>query len=192
MKPSLVLDLLSFSLISIYFQMVFCARNPKDTIVSNYHIYKMFSPSAIEPITFEQFFRLFINGLVLHTPYFEQIKEAWALKDNKNFLLLFYEETRKDVPAAIRKIAKFLEKELTEDQITELDKHVSLENFKKMKSVNKSHFNELGLSTQKEDSPFIRKGEVGGWRSYFTDALNKEADEWIAENLKGTDIVFPE
>ena len=38
---------------------------------------------------------------------------------------------------------------------------------------------------------FVRKGQSGNWKSEFTEDLEQEADEWIAENLKDTDLAFP-
>lgn len=37
---------------------------------------------------------------------------------------------------------------------------------------------------------FIRKGIVGGWKDYFTEEMLKEADDWIDENLKDTDLWY--
>lgn len=37
---------------------------------------------------------------------------------------------------------------------------------------------------------FLRKGEVGGWRSYFSEELNKKYDEKLVAKLKGTGLEF--
>ena len=38
---------------------------------------------------------------------------------------------------------------------------------------------------------FIRKGHVGDWKNYFTEESSKAWNDWIDENLKESDIVFP-
>ena len=53
---------------------------------------------------------------------------------------------------------------------------------KASKSSAKSHIDE-GMAEK-----FFRKGTVGDWKNYFTGEKKEEWDEWIAEQLKGTDI----
>jgi len=37
---------------------------------------------------------------------------------------------------------------------------------------------------------FLRKGEVGGWRSYFTPELNERFAKEVLSKLKGTGLEF--
>ena len=37
----------------------------------------------------------------------------------------------------------------------------------------------------------MRKGKVGDWKNYFDNEANQFFDQWIAENLSGTDIKLP-
>ena len=47
--------------------------------------------------------------------------------------------------------------------------------------------------TEYKMANFIRKGKVGDWKNYLNEgSTTKIWDEWIAENIKGTDIVLPE
>ena len=36
----------------------------------------------------------------------------------------------------------------------------------------------------------LRKGEVGGWKSYFSEELNKAFDEKFMDKLNGTGLHF--
>lgn len=38
---------------------------------------------------------------------------------------------------------------------------------------------------------FVRKGVNHGWKEYFSEKMNQEADQWIKENLNSTDLQFP-
>ena len=33
-------------------------------------------------------------------------------------------------------------------------------------------------------------GKTGDWKNHFSPELNKRIDEWIASNLKGSDLTF--
>ncbi len=35
---------------------------------------------------------------------------------------------------------------------------------------------------------FLRKGIVGDWKNHFDDKTNEEWDEWIKDELKGSDF----
>lgn len=61
-----------------------------------------------------------------------------------------------DLPGSIRRVAKFLGKELTQQQMERLCDHLSFENFKNNKSVNFEELREVGWLDEKET--FIRKG----------------------------------
>lgn len=34
-------------------------------------------------------------------------------------------------------------------------------------------------------------GKSGGWREYFDEEMMSEADRWIADNLRDSDLRFP-
>ncbi|RZB41349.1 Sulfotransfer 1 domain containing protein, partial [Asbolus verrucosus] len=93
----------------------------------------------------------------------------------------------KDIKQTILEVADFLGKKITDEELDTLENHLKIDNFRKNKSVNNDHLKVLGLMKNLNNS-FIRKGKVGGWRDYFSDNLNVEADIWIEENLKDTDL----
>jgi hypothetical protein len=62
----------------------------------------------------------------------------------------------KDLPTEIKKMAAFLNKTLTEEQIEKLVDHVQIDKFAKNDSVNMAREIQAGLSN--EGQTFIRKG----------------------------------
>ena len=98
---------------------------------------------------------------------------------------LWFEDMTKDMMKTIREISKFIGYHMTEYKILKLDDHLHIDNFRKiMVAAN-------GVDSKMTN--LIRKGKVGDWKNY----LNEEStvkiwDEWIAENLKGTDTVLPD
>ncbi|KOB65306.1 Sulfotransferase, partial [Operophtera brumata] len=96
-----------------------------------------------------------------------------------------------DLPAAIRRISTFLNKSYSDEQIKGLCEHMKFENFQKNEAVNLDFLKEFDVFVPFEQS-FIRKGKTGGWRDYFDEAMTKEAFSWIEDNLRDTDLRFPE
>ncbi|KAH9635326.1 hypothetical protein HF086_017892 [Spodoptera exigua] len=94
-----------------------------------------------------------------------------------------------DLRGCIKRIADFFAKKLSEEQIQGLCDHLNFEKFKNNGAVNMEDFREIGILADGEY--FIRKGQAGGWRDYFDEEMTKQADEWIKDNLKNSDLRFP-
>ncbi|XP_066585146.1 sulfotransferase 1C4-like [Prorops nasuta] len=166
-------------------KIIYIARNPKDVLVSLYHFNKTnlgwnFGGDFLE------FCDLFLKNLVIWTPYFEHVKEAWNLRHKPNFLFLFYENLKKEIQVSVKTIANFLGKEYNSQQIQELCNYVDFQNFKK-NAKNYGPYTKVYPS-----KTFIREGHVGGWKSIITPDIEKKINAWIEENLKDTDLSFPE
>ncbi|CAG9829244.1 unnamed protein product [Diabrotica balteata] len=127
---------------------------------------------------------------VLFAPYWEHIKEGWNRRHEENVLFLFYEDLKKNLRPSIKKLSSFLEQSYSEEEYDILEDYVNIENFRNNKAVNSDEDKDLGVMTEAATS-FVRNGVVGGWKSYFTDQLNAEADRWIEENLDTCDLIFP-
>ncbi|CAK1581628.1 unnamed protein product [Parnassius mnemosyne] len=94
-----------------------------------------------------------------------------------------------DLPRIVRLVADFLGKEYNDEQIAGLCTHLHIDNFKKNSSVNMDEMKELNMFLPNET--FVRKGKTGGWREYFDNEMAQEAERWITDNLKDTDLRFP-
>lgn len=168
-------------------KVVYVARNPKDVAVSWYNFQKNLKHVKFQG-TFEDFCEYFMKDLVIYNPYWTHLKEAWAERHRPNLLYIFYEDLQNDLPGMIKKIAKFLNKSYTDEEIAKLAEHVRFDNFVKNPMVNSPVPNN---SDALPPTMFIRKGKVGGWKEIFTPELEAKFDAWIEENLKDTDLVFP-
>jgi hypothetical protein len=49
----------------------------------------------------------------------------------------------------------------------------------------------MNLSIANFTNPF-NTGKSGNWKEEFSPELNRRADKWIQENLKHTDLRFPQ
>lgn len=106
---------------------------------------------------------------------------------------MFYEDMNKDLPAAIRKVANFLDKPITDEQVAKLATHLSIEEFRKNPSVNHSELKDLKICDTSEE-PFVRNGKsvVKGWQKEYTPEIIAKAQKWIDENLAKSNVLFPE
>lgn len=93
----------------------------------------------------------------------------------------------KDPINEIKSLAKYLGKDLNEDQIKSIMDYCS---FNKLKS-NPAFETKMNLMSEgKEAQPQVktlklfRKGEIGDWKNYFTEEMSKRVDELVEANLK--------
>ncbi|XP_047512926.1 sulfotransferase 1E1-like [Pieris napi] len=185
-KTHLPLSLLSPKVLDA--KVVYVARDPRDAAVSFYYLCRSLRTMGFDG-DFKTFWHYFINDLNYWTPFFEHLKEAWEKRQHPNLLFLFYEDLKKDLGHEVRRVCKFLGKQYTDDQIAVLCDHLDIKNFKNNASVNNDILKELGMMYPKEE--FIRKGKSGGWRDYFDEEMTAQADKWMEENLRDTDLRFP-
>ena len=92
----------------------------------------------------------------------------------------------------IERVAKFLGKTLTEEQLTRLTEHLKIASFEKNESVNLEDVRRDGVAfnNTKSDVKFIRKGKTGDWKNHFGPELNSRIDAWIEKNTAGTGLSF--
>ena len=55
--------------------------------------------------------------------------------------------------------------------------------------INGQESKEIGIYDKESD--FVGTGKIGGWRDYFDEKMEAEANEWIRKNLEDTDLRFP-
>ena len=112
----------------------------------------------------------------------------------------------------IKKVADFLQKPLTEEQLDGLTEHLRIDNFAKNEAVNKKSmknsspffgggdFIRKGRDAQKTETtgrsvltatlPMRPTGKTGDWKNHFDAELNERIDRWIEANLAGSDLKF--
>ena len=166
-------------------KVVFCMRNPKDTVVSFFHHAQTLKTHGFEA-DFATWFDYFMNDQVLYSSYWDYLLEAWEKRDHPNMCLLFFEDMKKDHASSIGKVAKFLGRDLSDGTVEKLVEHLSFDKMKENKT--------LGPEKSKEGAAgnggHLRKGEVGDWKNYFTDDMNKRLDEVVRQKFAGTGLEF--
>lgn len=167
------------------------ARNPKDTCISYYHHSRLIEGYRGN---FDDFCKLFLSGKITFGPFWHNVLSFWNRRHDENLLFLKYEDMRRDLDSVIRRVAAFIGKELTEEQIERLKGHLSFESMKKNRSVNYEGLVELhakfGLVEPDKEGAFMRAGAVGGYKAVMSPETIEKFDVWTAENTKGTGLTF--
>ncbi|XP_070579733.1 sulfotransferase 1E1-like [Ptychodera flava] len=183
-------------------KIIYVARNPKDVSVSSYYFVQLLlateykSRPANPYRNFSEFFpdyldcknRFQVVGYA-GSKWHEHVLTWWKRRHDKNVLFLKYEDMFQDLESNVRKIAKFLDLQLTDDVVKKISDHCTIGNMKKNKMATKSNYCETTTNvTAEEGSPFVRKGGAGGWKKYFTVAENEILDRHYREWMKDSDL----
>uniref|UniRef100_A0A8D0GXE5 Sulfotransferase n=1 Tax=Sphenodon punctatus TaxID=8508 RepID=A0A8D0GXE5_SPHPU len=164
-------------------KVIYVARNAKDVAVSYYHFYKM-AKMHPEPGTWDEFLEKFMTGEVCFGSWYEHVKGWWEKTTSQRILYLFYEDMKEDPQREIRKVLRFLEKDLKEEVVRKILHHTSFQEMQKNPTAN------YKMMTQSEMdhsvSPFMRKGIAGDWKNHFTVAQNEKFDQDYEEKMVGS------
>lgn len=213
-KTHLPFKLLPPSITSKKAKVVYVARNPKDVIVSYYHLNKLYRTQGYVN-DFEIFFKYFLNDLcmfIFHifffekfmfssfyiyfirlfsvhwSPYFEHIKDGWNRRNEENVLFLFYEDLLSDLKGSLKELSDFLGKPLQDADYPKLLDHLHIKNFKNNPSINCKNLEDVKILS-KDAQGFVRNGSVEK-NTELSSKMIQQMDKWIEENLKDTDFRF--
>ncbi|XP_070537464.1 sulfotransferase 1C4-like [Ptychodera flava] len=156
---------------------IFVDRNPKDLLASLFAWHD--STRFLPRVEWDHFFDSHLKG---HTEYgsYPEFTRAWyEYKDEPWFYWTRYEDLKKDPRSSIKKIAEFLNRDLTAKQ---LDEVVHVTSFEYMKKNNESIKGRDFILRPK--GVWQRKGAVGGWKNLFTVAQNEIFEKNYNERMK--------
>ncbi|KAL1138260.1 hypothetical protein AAG570_009949 [Ranatra chinensis] len=189
-KTHLPWGLLPAQLEQVKPKIIYVARNPKDMCISYYHYCKLIHKLNG---SVEEFCELLLDGTAPIGPLWDHILGFWEKRNEPNIQFLKYEDVKKDVRGTIEKMADFLGKSLSEDDIISLMDHVSFKKMRNNPALNLEPLLKLKNGPSFEmngDSNFIRKGQVGDWKNYMSEDLSQRFDKWMETNLAGTGLHF--
>nr|CAB3266700.1 sulfotransferase 1C2-like [Phallusia mammillata] len=174
-------------------KLIYVIRNPKDQAVSWRHFAKGFAFAKSEfwkpllPEDEKEFYDVYLAGnqyafAKKGEGYLECIKEWYKHKNDENVLFLVYEEMKKNPHNEIKKIADFIGKPLSDEQLNNVVEKTSFASMKKE--------SEKTAPDNNEGAQFFRKGQIGDWKNHLTVAQSELIDRKVKEILGDTDIQF--
>lgn len=167
-------------------KVVVVVRNPKDTLVSLFHFYRMNVCLGNFAGSWDDFFSLYEQGHMYFGDFFDWYMAWWQYKDRENVLFISYEDMKKDLKKVIKEVSAFLEKDLAESTIDNMVHHLG---FDQMKKNNTTNYRDAPILKQ-EISPFMRKGVIGDWANYFSQAQSDLVDQRYIETLEKAGLVL--
>ncbi|ELT87470.1 hypothetical protein CAPTEDRAFT_84878, partial [Capitella teleta] len=150
-------------------KVIIALRNPKDTLVSFYHMYQ-FAAFGSYSGSFADFLQLFKSKKLVYGDIFEWMTSWWPVRDLPNVLVVKYEDLIADCEGGIRRLGDFLHVTISDERIKEIAEDCR---FKAMKSE--------GVGSREV---FFRKGVVGDWKNFFEEDQAEYIDELTRLHLQ--------
>ncbi|XP_056419258.1 amine sulfotransferase-like [Hyla sarda] len=168
-------------------KIVYVCRNPKDVLVSCYYFVNTLAPLK-HPVNWETTIELFMAGTVIGGSWFDHIRGWYTHKKDFNILFVTFEEMKKDLRSAVKKICTFVGVNLDEKEI---DTVVEKATFKNMKHDPVSNYKFLSEDVvDKSRGDFLRKGIVGDWKNMMTVSQCERFDKVYREKMEDLPIKF--
>ncbi|XP_058020427.1 sulfotransferase 6B1-like [Ahaetulla prasina] len=158
-------------------KMLVVFRNPKDAATSYYHFYNK-NPLLPNASSWDDFFQKFMSGEVAWSSYFDHALAWDKHMDEENIMIITYEELKENLLEGVKRIADFYELPLSDEIIKSVADKVTFQAMSRKSPEVLGHF----------ASVIFRKGEVGDWRTLFTEAQSKEMDAKFEACLAGTKL----
>lgn len=153
---------------------VFVYRNVYDVLVSMYHHDKNYNNASI---SYTEIFDAYFTDKEKYN-YFNFLKNWFENKEGLNIIYVKYEDLKTNFDKEIKKIAAFLEVNLTEEKLQKIKEKSSFEYMK----ANEEKFGEQPKDKRIYNN-FIRKGENGEGESLPED-LKSKLETLIEKYLK--------
>ncbi|XP_057289892.1 sulfotransferase 1C4-like isoform X2 [Hydractinia symbiolongicarpus] len=156
---------------------IIVARDVKDTLISCYHFYRNDTSNPKEiynTLEFETFYKMFLSGSTLWGDWYQWYR-GWLDASDQNTLLLHYEDLIRNFEETVKKLAEFVDVQMTSELMSTLKKAAD---FKRMK--------EESVCSLIEN--FVRKGVIGDHKNYLDEEkikfLNDRCQEIVPELSK--------
>ncbi|XP_024093073.3 sulfotransferase 2A1 [Pongo pygmaeus] len=160
-------------------KVIYLMRNPRDVLVSGYFFWKHMK-FIKKPKSWEQYFEWFCQGTVAYGSWFDHIHGWMPRREEKNFLLLSYEELKQDTRRTVEKICQFLGKTLEPEELNLVLKNSS---FQSMKENEMSNYSLLSVDYVVDKAQLLRKGVSGDWKNHLTVAQAEAFDKLFQEKM---------
>ncbi|KAJ3702774.1 hypothetical protein LUZ61_006479 [Rhynchospora tenuis] len=185
----LAYSMLPDSIISSECKMIYICRDPKDALVSLWHMSK--NLQADTSFLFSEAFEIFCEGRSLAGPIWEHVLEYWnesLIRPNK-ILFLIYEDMVADPLENVKRLSNFVGHPFTKEEETEgvIDKIVDICSFNKLRRLDVNKKREGGDKFDINHT-FFRKGLAGDWKNHLTMEMAERLDNITRLKLEGSGL----
>ncbi|KAL4559336.1 hypothetical protein LXL04_031474 [Taraxacum kok-saghyz] len=180
-------------------KIVYLCREPKDVLISKWHFMCKLRPKDMPPLSLEEAFELFCAGISDYGPFWEHVLSYWraSLENPEKILFLKYEEVKKQPEVVVRKLAAFMGKPFTAEEVEKgvVEKIVELCSFGNLSNleVNKNgveKFGKVAAELGVDNRQFFRKGETGDWKIYLSEEMSQRIDGITHDKLKDSGLII--
>ncbi|CAH1229554.1 SULT1C2 [Branchiostoma lanceolatum] len=173
-------------------KIIYCARNVKDVVVSWHNMRRIVH--GLPCGTWEENFKEFMTPEEAYFGFWwDVVPEFWRHKDDKNMLFIKYEDIKRDLRGHVVKIANFLGKTLSDERIDEVVANCTFSSMKENPATNMSRnplMQKIASKAEGSGIEFMRKGEVGDWKNWFSQEENETLEAIHKEKMAGLDLTF--
>lgn len=164
-------------------KVIFLVRDPRDVVVSFYFMRTRRKKNVYKG-SIKQFIRDNTGSLASMIKYYN----IWynCRKQPKDFLLITYEELKKNGPETLSKIMQFFNIDVKSDVIKKAYNFCVFEKMRQYEKANTFKIDLRPADPKDQESYMTRKGKVGGYREY----LDEEDIQYINEQLEKLDDFY--
>jgi hypothetical protein len=170
-----------------YKKVVYLVRDPRSVAVSYYYFLKR-QNLLRGPQDFDSYFQKYLNGNLDAWGSWGENVGSWigARNGDANFLLVKYEDLKKDTKSQLMLISNFLNLPYTQELIERAIANSSFEEMRKSEIAHGITKNDKKKPSNDEELYFVRKGEVDSYKNSLSQAQQEAIfDRWgnIMEKL---------
>ncbi|KAA0191611.1 hypothetical protein HAZT_HAZT006505 [Hyalella azteca] len=137
-------------------KVVYVSRNPKDNVLSAQHHYKLAKLHNFVG-TQDEFVDLFVEDLLLYSPYGQHLREAWSRRHHPNFFMTTFEELKADTRQQLTKLDAFLGTGLTDKQFDNILQTTSFRTMQEKDQMQKLNETSYNMDEGNKEGLFVRQ-----------------------------------
>ncbi|XP_050220908.1 flavonol sulfotransferase-like [Mercurialis annua] len=172
-------------------KIVYIWRDPKDVFISMwFFLAKLMKLMGCKPVSLEEAFEFFCNGVVTYGPYWDHVLSYWKAKQEfpEKILFLKYEEMKKDESFYVKKLAEFMGYSFSSEEeengvMQKIIEMCSFDNLSNLEVNKNGGYREDKSPLAMKNNVFFRKGEVGDWKNHLTAEMGARLDEIMEQKL---------
>ncbi|XAR65313.1 hypothetical protein NMG60_11009398 [Bertholletia excelsa] len=161
-------------------KLVYLCRNPKDPLVSFWHLPNNMRLKSEEKIPLDEVLDCYSRGVYSYGPFWDLF---WVL-------FLKYEEMKEDPAARVRRLALFLGCPFSQEEENSglFDEIVKLCGFEHSSNLEVNKKGRWGSGF--ENRLLFRRGEVGDWKNHLTTEMADRLDTICEGKFRGSGLKF--